>query len=173
MAFRIHTTLVAAAIALAAPLAMSAGYPDKTINYIIPFGPGGESDVSARLQAPVFKKFTGQGLAIQYKAGAGGADGWSQLSSMAGEAWAASNAWRKNASAESPTVLVRSGSRRTSAASVLAMERGTAVIIKRAILDRAGPGCRTTPHTSSNARSATSQNIGAQDGCGGYTSHTP
>ncbi|MEP6970883.1 MAG: tripartite tricarboxylate transporter substrate binding protein, partial [Betaproteobacteria bacterium] len=67
MAFRIHTTLVAAAIALAAPLAMSAGYPDKTINYIIPFGPGGESDVSARLQEPVFKKFTGQGLAIQYK----------------------------------------------------------------------------------------------------------
>ncbi|MCB2031493.1 MAG: tripartite tricarboxylate transporter substrate binding protein, partial [Rhodoferax sp.] len=83
MAFRIRTSLVAGAIALAAPLAFAAGYPEKTVNYIIPFGPGGESDISARLQEPVFKKLTGQGLAIQYKAGAGGAAGWSQLNSMA------------------------------------------------------------------------------------------
>jgi tripartite-type tricarboxylate transporter receptor subunit TctC len=87
MAFPIRTSFIAAAIALAAPLAMSAGYPDKTVNYIIPFGPGGESDVSARLQEPVFKKITGQGLAIQYKAGAGGAAGWSQLNSMAGDGY--------------------------------------------------------------------------------------
>jgi tripartite-type tricarboxylate transporter receptor subunit TctC len=82
MAFSFRTTLITAAVALAAPLAFAAGYPDKTINYIIPFGPGGESDISARLQEPVFKKITGQGLAIQYKAGAGGAAGWSQLNAM-------------------------------------------------------------------------------------------
>lgn len=87
MAFRIRTTFIAAAIALAAPLAFSAGYPEKTVNYIIPFGPGGESDISARLQEPVYKKLTGQGLAIQYKAGAGGAAGWSQLNSMAGDGY--------------------------------------------------------------------------------------
>ena len=66
---------------LVAALAIAA-YPDKTIGYIIAFGPGGESDVSARLQEPFFKKFTGQNIAIQYKPGAGGASTWSQLNGM-------------------------------------------------------------------------------------------
>ena len=79
-------------IAIAAAFAASAGwaaaeYPEKTVNYIIPFGPGGESDISARLQEPVFKRLTGQSLAIQYKAGAGGAAGWSQLNGMAGDGY--------------------------------------------------------------------------------------
>jgi tripartite-type tricarboxylate transporter receptor subunit TctC len=68
-------------------MAFAAGYPEKTVNYIIPFGPGGESDISARLQEPVFKKITGQGLAIQYKAGAGGAAGWSQLNGMGADGY--------------------------------------------------------------------------------------
>ena len=60
----------------------AADYPSKTVNYIIPFGSGGESDISARFQEPVFKKITGQTLAIQYKPGAGGAASWSQLNGM-------------------------------------------------------------------------------------------
>ena len=74
-------------LALACTLAGAAGYPDKTVNYIIPFGPGGESDISARLQEPVFKKLTGQAMAIQYKPGAGGAAGWSQLNGIAGDGY--------------------------------------------------------------------------------------
>ncbi|MFT0546027.1 Bug family tripartite tricarboxylate transporter substrate binding protein [Allopusillimonas ginsengisoli] len=62
--------------------AVAADYPDRTVNYIIPFGPGGESDISARLQEPVFEKLTGQRLAIQYKPGAGGAVVWSQMNRM-------------------------------------------------------------------------------------------
>ena len=87
MAYRFRTTLITAAVAFAAPLAFAAGYPDKTLNYIIPYGPGGESDISARLQEPVFKKITGQGLAIQYKAGAGGAAAWSQLNGMTADGY--------------------------------------------------------------------------------------
>ena len=87
MAYRFRTTLITAAAAFAAPLAFAAGYPDKTLNYIIPYGPGGESDISARLQEPVFKKITGQGLAIQYKAGAGGAAAWSQLNGMTADGY--------------------------------------------------------------------------------------
>jgi tripartite-type tricarboxylate transporter receptor subunit TctC len=85
MPHRIRTTLTALALAGSATLALA--YPDKTISYIIPFGPGGESDISARLQEPVFKKITGQSLAIQYKPGAGGAAGWSQLNGMAGDGY--------------------------------------------------------------------------------------
>jgi tripartite-type tricarboxylate transporter receptor subunit TctC len=70
--------LTGAAFAVAAAAA-TAAYPEKTINYIIAFGPGGESDISARLQEPLFKKFTGQSVAIQYKPGAGGAAAWSQI----------------------------------------------------------------------------------------------
>jgi tripartite-type tricarboxylate transporter receptor subunit TctC len=84
---RFRPTLIATTLAAGASIALAAGYPEKTINYIIPFGPGGESDISARLQEPVFKKITGQSLAIQYKAGAGGAAGWSQLNGMAGDGY--------------------------------------------------------------------------------------
>ena len=64
-----------------------AAYPEKTINYIIAFGPGGESDISARLQEPYFKKLTGQNVAIQYKPGAGGATAWSQLKDATGDGY--------------------------------------------------------------------------------------
>ena len=77
---------LAGAVAAAAGIALAA-YPEKTINYIIAFGPGGESDVSARLQEPFFKKLTGQTVAIQYKAGAGGAAAWSQINNAPGDGY--------------------------------------------------------------------------------------
>lgn len=77
---------LAGATALAAGVAFAA-YPEKTINYIIAFGPGGESDISARLQEPLFKKLTGNSVAIQYKAGAGGAAAWSQINSAPGDGY--------------------------------------------------------------------------------------
>jgi len=85
---RIAKTLAGAIglTAMAAGVAFAA-YPEKTINYIIAFGPGGESDVSARLQEPFFKTYTGQSVAIQYKAGAGGAAAWSQINSVPGDGY--------------------------------------------------------------------------------------
>ncbi len=79
----IHRNVLTLGLMAAVATAASAAYPEKTVNYIIPFGPGGESDISARLQEPVFKKLTGQSMAIQYKPGAGGAASWSQLNGMA------------------------------------------------------------------------------------------
>ncbi len=76
--------LVTAAIATGVAVA---AYPEKTINYIIAFGPGGESDISARLQEPYFKKYAGQAVAIQYKPGAGGATAWSQINSAPGDGY--------------------------------------------------------------------------------------
>ena len=57
----------------------AADYPSKPITYIIPFNPGGESDVTARFQEQYFKDVAGQDIVIQYKPGAGGATAWSQL----------------------------------------------------------------------------------------------
>jgi tripartite-type tricarboxylate transporter receptor subunit TctC len=74
-----------ATVALAAPAA--AEYPEKPINYIIAFNAGGESDISARFQQPFFEKYAGQQAVIQYMAGAGGAQAWSQLNSMPGDGY--------------------------------------------------------------------------------------
>lgn len=54
-------------------------YPSRQVTYVIPFAPGGESDVTARMQQSHFSKITGQQLVIQNKPGAGGATAWAQL----------------------------------------------------------------------------------------------
>jgi tripartite-type tricarboxylate transporter receptor subunit TctC len=75
---------------LSASVATAAGhgnYPEKPVNYIIPFGPGGESDITARHQQPTFKKLFDDDLIISYKPGGGGAVGWSQLNGMKGDGY--------------------------------------------------------------------------------------
>ena len=76
-------TLVAAVFGLAAGIAQAQDFPPGAVDYVIPFGPGGESDITARLQQPYFKKLYGEELVVSYKPGGGGAVGWSQLNSMA------------------------------------------------------------------------------------------
>lgn len=83
---------LAAAILAAASLGFTApagaqSYPQKSINYIIPFGPGGESDITARHQQAFFGKMFGQELVIEYKPGGGGAVGWSQLNDYPGDGY--------------------------------------------------------------------------------------
>jgi tripartite-type tricarboxylate transporter receptor subunit TctC len=65
------------------PLSASAqNYPDKPIQYIIPFAAGGESDYVARLQAELFKTKYNQSMVVLNKPGAGGGLVWAQLNSM-------------------------------------------------------------------------------------------
>ena len=64
-----------------------AQFPERPINYIIPFVPGGESDIAARLQGKVASKLTGKDFIVQNKAGAGGALAWGQLNSMPGDGY--------------------------------------------------------------------------------------
>ncbi|MBK7658127.1 MAG: tripartite tricarboxylate transporter substrate binding protein [Betaproteobacteria bacterium] len=75
--------------ALAASLSLPAraAYPDRPVRLYIPFPPGGESDIGARLQQGVFKKITGQDMVVESKPGAGGALAWSQLNSMPGDGY--------------------------------------------------------------------------------------
>lgn len=82
------TRTILATLAMAGLMATTAhAFPDKPVNYVIPFNPGGESDISARLQQPYFKKVTGQDLIVQYQPGAGGAQAWSGLNNLEGDGY--------------------------------------------------------------------------------------
>ena len=73
--------LLGATASLAAGTAQ-AEYPEKTIQYIIPFTPGGESDFVARMQSEVFRKKYNQSMVVQNRPGAGGGLVWAQLNSL-------------------------------------------------------------------------------------------
>ncbi|MBO6756323.1 MAG: tripartite tricarboxylate transporter substrate binding protein [Roseibium sp.] len=76
---------VISAVGLAAGPAVAEDFPAGAVDYIIPFGPGGESDVTARFQQPFFKSLFGEDMVVSYKPGGGGAVGWSQLNTMSGD----------------------------------------------------------------------------------------
>jgi tripartite-type tricarboxylate transporter receptor subunit TctC len=82
---RIMRWLALLAVAAIAPAA--AAYPDKNIQYIIPFVPGGESDVMARWQQTVFRKKHKQELIVVNKPGAGGGLAWSMLNGMSNDGY--------------------------------------------------------------------------------------
>ena len=68
---------------LAPTLAMgSADFPKGPITYIIPFNPGGQSDVEARMQQPYLEKILGVPIVVNYMPGAGGALAWTKFVQM-------------------------------------------------------------------------------------------
>ena len=73
---------VAIAIVAAFAAAAAVGYPDKPVQYIIPFAPAGESDIAARLQAQVFATKYGKEMIVVNKPGAGGGLVLSQMNTM-------------------------------------------------------------------------------------------
>jgi tripartite-type tricarboxylate transporter receptor subunit TctC len=62
-----------AAFAVATPAVAQGAYPSKPINLIVPFAPGGTSDVIARLAADEMGRILGQRIVNENIAGAGGA----------------------------------------------------------------------------------------------------
>src|SRR6187397_3223606 len=83
------TTMAAmyAALALSFAADASAAYPEKNIQYIIPFVAGGESDIMARWQQTVFRKKNKTELIVVNKPGAGGGLAWSQLNAMSADGY--------------------------------------------------------------------------------------
>ena len=82
MTIRRRAILATLAFALLPSVHAAQGYPQKNVQYIIPFVPGGESDVMARWQQTVFRRSTSSELIVVNKPGAGGGLAWSQMNSM-------------------------------------------------------------------------------------------
>lgn len=53
----------------------SAEYPDKPVNLIVPYGPGGAADLAARILANEAPQYLGQNVLVANQAGAGGVTG--------------------------------------------------------------------------------------------------
>jgi tripartite-type tricarboxylate transporter receptor subunit TctC len=60
-------------------IASAADFPKGPITYIIPFNPGGQSDVEARMQQPHLEKMLGVPIVINYMPGAGGGLAWTKF----------------------------------------------------------------------------------------------
>ena len=71
-------------LALMAPLAVAQGtYPNKPIRYIVPFAPGGTTDILARVVGEKLAIALGQPLVIDNKPGQGGSAGAAELARAA------------------------------------------------------------------------------------------
>ena len=60
------------ALALLAPLAARADYPDKAIRVLVPYGPGGATDVAARILADAMGRVLKQPVVVENKGGGSG-----------------------------------------------------------------------------------------------------
>jgi tripartite-type tricarboxylate transporter receptor subunit TctC len=71
----LHLAAGAAALALTSSAAWAQAFPTRTITLIVPFPPGGSTDVAARIVADHMSRTLGQQVIIQNVSGAGGTTG--------------------------------------------------------------------------------------------------
>jgi tripartite-type tricarboxylate transporter receptor subunit TctC len=71
MKFKSASLVLAAAAAFASPAVLAQAYPNKPIKLIVPFAPGGFTDVVARILGQKLSVALGQQLVVENKAGAG------------------------------------------------------------------------------------------------------
>jgi tripartite-type tricarboxylate transporter receptor subunit TctC len=70
-----HLSVLAAIVLSLASAAHAQDYPTRNIKLIVPFGPGGPTDVSARLVSQVAQSELGATVVVENRPGAGGATG--------------------------------------------------------------------------------------------------
>ncbi|MFN9090739.1 MAG: Bug family tripartite tricarboxylate transporter substrate binding protein, partial [Alphaproteobacteria bacterium] len=75
-------TALAATPILSRSLSAQGAFPDKPIRLIVPFAPGGNSDLTARACAPAMSAKLGQPVVVENRAGAGGSVAAQQVARM-------------------------------------------------------------------------------------------
>mgnify|MGYP000887152277 FL=1 len=76
-------TLTAVTVALAASVTFAQAFPSKPIKIIVPFAPGGSTDIVARIMASKMSKTIGQPVIVENRAGAGGSIGAAEIAKAA------------------------------------------------------------------------------------------
>ena len=76
-------TLTALSVALAASVSFAQAFPSKPIKIIVPFAPGGSTDIVARIMASKMSKTIGQTVIVENRAGAGGSIGAAEIAKAA------------------------------------------------------------------------------------------
>ena len=67
--------VILAGVLLTSGFAQAQGFPNKPIRLIVPFAPGGSTDIIARAIAEPLTKILGQSVIVENKAGGGGSIG--------------------------------------------------------------------------------------------------
>jgi len=77
----LHFAAGAAALSAAPRTTLAQSYPSRSIKLVVPFGPGGPTDLLARLAAQIVQSALGQSVVVENRPGAGGATGTKAVAS--------------------------------------------------------------------------------------------